>query len=89
MPWKETCAMDERMAFIVACQQGEASMAELCRCFGISRKTGYKWRGRYQAEGVVGLAPRSRAPHAHPQAMTREVEARLLDARAAHPTKKR
>lgn len=86
MPWKETGPMDERLAFIVACQQGEASMAEVCRQFGISRKTGYKWWQRYQADGPSGLSARSRAPHTHPQAVAAAVEERLRAARAAHPT---
>ena len=66
MPWKETCAMDERMRFIVEWQRGEVGMAELCRRAGISRKTGYKWVERYEGEGVVGLVERSRAPHHRP-----------------------
>ena len=38
-------------------------MAELCREFGISRKTGYKIFDRYQACGVQGLTDRSRRPY--------------------------
>jgi len=51
MPWKETCVMDEGMQFIAAYLSGEETMAELCRCFGISRKTGYKLLERYEREG--------------------------------------
>ena len=40
MPWNETCAMGERMKFIVECERQEYSMAAVCRSFGISRKTG-------------------------------------------------
>ena len=43
MPWKETCPVNEKMKFVVAYQEGNESMAALCRHFGISRKTGYKW----------------------------------------------
>jgi len=47
VPWKETCPMNERMEFIGLYGRDEWSMAELCREFGISRKTGYKWVARY------------------------------------------
>ena len=46
--------MDERLQF-VARRLGGESMAELCREFGISRKTGYKIFDRYQQCGVQGL----------------------------------
>ena len=65
MPWSETCAMDERMRFIVAASEDEAVMSQICAEFGISRQTGYKWLGRYQAEGAEGLKERSRAPVRH------------------------
>ena len=78
--------MDERMRFIVEQQRGEEGMAELCRRAGISRKTGYKWLARYRAQGPVGLVERSRAPHSHPRAVAAEVQAAVLEARAAHPT---
>ncbi|MBA2436691.1 MAG: helix-turn-helix domain-containing protein [Chthoniobacterales bacterium] len=38
------------------------TMAELCESFGISRKTGYKWKGRYEAQGMAALEEWSRAP---------------------------
>ena len=51
MPWRECCKMDERLRFVARLLEGE-KMAELCREFGISRKTGYKIFTRYK---VVGL----------------------------------
>jgi hypothetical protein len=54
MPWKKCSVMDERLRFV----------AELCREFGISRKTGYKIFDRYQECGVEGLTDRSRRPYA-------------------------
>jgi hypothetical protein len=47
MSWKECSVMDERMQFVARRLAGEP-MAELCREFGISRKTGYKIVDRYQ-----------------------------------------
>src|SRR5438132_1653647 len=62
MPWKECSAMDERLQFVARRLAGEA-MSELCREFGISRKTGYKIFERYQECGVQWLTDRSRRPH--------------------------
>jgi len=41
MPWKESSVMEERLRFVARLLDGEA-MTEVCRDFGISRKTGYK-----------------------------------------------
>ena len=51
MPWKECSVMDERLRFVAKLLDGE-SMTELCREFGISRKTGYKILTRYRDQGV-------------------------------------
>jgi len=86
MPWTETCVMDERLRFIAACIEGEETMSALCRQFGISRKTGYRWLGRYEAEGVAGLRDRSRAPHTNSRALADAVVAEVLAVRQRHPT---
>ena len=86
MAWKETCAVDERMRFVLAVDRGEESKASLCRRFGISRRVGYKWLGRYGEAGVSGLKDRSRAPLRHPQALSPAVSERCLEVRRAHPT---
>src|SRR5271156_331609 len=61
MGWRETCAVDERMRFVMAAEKREEPFAAICRQFGVSRKAGYKWLGRYQEAGVEGLFDRSRA----------------------------
>ena len=68
LPWQETSPMKERMQFIREHQRGEESVASLCRRFGISRKTGYKWLHRYDGDGgsAEDLADRSRRPRSHP-----------------------
>lgn len=86
MPWKVTCEMDERLRFVADCLVGEEPMAQLCRRYGISRKTGYKWLERYGEHGVGGLEERSRAPLSHPNAVAEAIERMLLDLRGAHPT---
>jgi hypothetical protein len=60
MPWKECLVIDERLQFVARRLAGEP-MAELCREFGIFRKTGYKIFDRYQECGVQGLTDRSLA----------------------------
>ncbi len=47
MGWRETCAVDERMRFVIAAEKRERPLAANCREFGVSRKTGYDWLGRY------------------------------------------
>ncbi len=55
--------MDAKVGFIAECLRGEEPMTVLCERYGISRETGYVWKRRYDAAGVVGLEDRSRAPH--------------------------
>ncbi len=55
MPWKESSVMEERPRFIVHLLEGEG-MSDVCRAFGISRKTGYKICNRYQADQRCGSA---------------------------------
>ena len=86
MGWEETCAVEERMRFVVAAQKDEESFAALCRRFGVSRRIGYKWLARFEAEGAGGLFDRSRAPLHHPQAIAEDVAGRCLEVRRAHPT---
>ena len=43
MGWMETCAVDERMRFVMAVREREEAFAAVCRQFGVSRRTGYKW----------------------------------------------
>ena len=60
---EETCAMTERMRFMTAVEQEDEAFAAVCRRFGVSRKTGYKWLERYQAEGLgLSIARGRRSP---------------------------
>jgi transposase InsO family protein len=82
----ETCAVDERMRFVMAIEAREECFAEVCRRFGVSRKTGYKWLERYGEEGVAGLSERSRAPLHHRQAISAAIAERCVAVRRAHPS---
>jgi putative transposase len=86
MGWMETCAVDERMRFVMAVEQRDGAFALVCGRFGVSRKTGYKWLARYREAGVEGLRERSRAPLHHPRAITEAIAERCLSVRRAHPT---
>ncbi len=86
MPWKEQTNMSQRKEFIQHARKPERNMRRLCQEYGISRKTGYKWLGRYQAEGVPGLAERSRKPHHSPNRTDPEIEQVVLAVRQQHPT---
>jgi putative transposase len=85
MPWRETCQMDERTQFIARVLAGEDEMTGLCREYGISRKTGYKWLGRYRCEGAAGLVERSHAPLRHGQAHDVGVVQAVLELRQRWP----
>jgi putative transposase len=86
MPWTETCAMDERMHFVVEYDLDELSMTALCAKYDISRKTGYKWLARVEEAGWVGFQDRSRAPHQHPNQLSAEIEQAVVAMRESHPT---
>jgi len=86
MGWKETCAVEERMRFVLAVREHEESFAAICRRFGVSRRVGYKWLERFEAEGAIGLLDRSRAPLHHPQMIADRIAKRCLEVRRAHPT---
>jgi len=77
MPWRVTSPMYERQRFVLDAEHGPCAFAELCRRYGISRKTGYKWLARYATAGLEGLLDRShrpqQCPHATDPALIREI----------------
>lgn len=84
MPWNEVSVMDQRREFVHLALIEGVNRRELCRRFGISPETGYKWLQRFN-EGDVGLANRSRRPLTSPQRSAWEAEAAVLALRDAHP----
>ena len=85
MPWERTEPMSERLLFVSLYREKLYSMTELCTRFGISRRIGYKWLARFEAEGTTGLDERSRAPHSSPRRTPPAVEEVLMAAKRAHP----
>jgi putative transposase len=77
--------MEERFKFVQEHKTGDWSFAELCRHYGVSRKTGYKWLERYQCGGLEGLQDQSRAPDRHPNEVVKELADAVLDLRRQHP----
>lgn len=83
MPWEEKTVGQVREEFINMVQRGDYSMSEICRQFGISRKTGYKWLERYNAGEA--LADKSQAPLHQANKTNRETELLILSLRGEHP----
>ena len=84
MPWERKTVDEKRKEFVARAVMGEESISALCREYGISRPTGYKWIGRYQ--NGEGMCDRPHAPYGRPFKTSRDMELRIIDVRAAHPT---
>jgi transposase InsO family protein len=84
MAWHEVAPMEERIRFVLQATREEIGFAELCRQFGISRKTGYKWLARYRAWGLEGVQELSRRPRTRPRCVPTEVVTLLLRERQRH-----
>ena len=84
MPWKVCSAMEERLRFIARLLDGD-SMTDVCREFGISRKTGYKLLARYREEGAAALSDRSRRPVGYANQLPPQLEALIVRAKRDKP----
>ena len=85
MPWKESTPMSERSEFVSFATREGVNLSALCRQYGISRKTGYKWLRRLREQGWEGVIDRSRRPHRSPARTPAEVETLVCDLRSQHP----
>ena len=81
MPWKESSVMEERLRFVARLLDGEA-MTEVCREFGISRKTGYKIFDRYKEHGLEALSDRSRRPVRYANQLPQQIESLIVRLKA-------
>ena len=77
--------MEQRIQFVMDVLDNTYSMSALCRAYGVSRKTGYKWLFRYQQGGLDALHDRSRAPHRHPQEIFLSVKQAILAVKTRFP----
>ena len=80
MPWQECSTMSSRREFLCLVQQSGSNFSRLCRRFGISRKTGYKWLQRCRT-GDLELRDRSRRPQGSPSHTGATIEQQVLAVR--------
>jgi len=74
--------LDQRLQFLSSYQKEEMSVADLCRAYGISRPTAYRWINRYNETGPEGLVDRSSRPHSCSHATLEPIENTILVLRA-------
>lgn len=84
MPWKVSSVMEERLRFVARLLDG-VSMTDVCREFGISRKTGDKIFERYKEMGPVGLSDRSRRPVRYANQLPAQIEQLIVRAKREKP----
>lgn len=84
MTWDSKDTMELRLEFVKFATQEGANRRALCRQYGISAKTGYKWIRRFE-QGDTALANRCRRPVRSPSRTASEVETRVIELRRAHP----
>jgi transposase-like protein len=81
MPWQEVTRVSLREELVQVAMQAGSNRRELCRRFGISPQTGYKWLARYALEGAGGLCDRSRRLRHSPTRTVDEVAERVIQLR--------
>ena len=84
MRWKASSVMEERLRFVARLLDGEA-MTDVCRDFGVSRKTGYKIFDRYKEHGLSALSDRSRRPVRYANQLPQQVESLIVRLKAEKP----
>jgi putative transposase len=85
MPWKEQREMDLKLSFVEKASLPGSRMSAVCKEYGISRETGYKWLNRFKREGAAGLGELSRRPKSTPLSTAEEVVLAVLEIRDAYP----
>jgi transposase InsO family protein len=75
--------MSERKRFIDEYLEGTFGVTELSQRYGISRKTAYKWIGRFLESCELG--DRSSRPHRSPRAVAEWIEDSIVEARKQKP----
>lgn len=84
MPWRECSVVEERLRFVARLLDGEA-MTDVCRDFGISRKTGYKIFDRYKESGLEALTDRSRRPVRYANQLAQQLESLIVRLKSEKP----
>ena len=84
MSWETKTVMEQRKQFVLAASLEDANISELCREYGISRKTGHKWINR--SELGLPLCDQSRRPHRQPSKTADNIEQEIIRLRLQHPS---
>ena len=84
MPWEMKNQMNQRSEFVLKAMKTD-NFRELCREYQISPRVGYKWKARFEREGLEGMGERSRRPQQSPEGLTEEVVCRIVCFKQRHP----
>jgi putative transposase len=83
MPWRKTEPMEERIEFALKALQ-TLNFRAPCQEYGISAKTGYKWKERFIGEGLEGMVEESRRPKSSPEQLAEEEVCEIVRLKLAH-----
>jgi putative transposase len=83
MPWKQVEPMNQRKEFVLRAMNS-GNFRELCQEYGISPKTGYKWKERFLAQGLDGLGELSRRPKSNPGSLEEAVVCEIIRLKEQH-----
>jgi len=85
MAWREESIVSQRLEFVTLASAEGVNMRALCRRFGVSAPTGYKWMARHREGGRDALEDAPRRPHSSPSRSDAAVESAVLGVRERHP----
>src|SRR6266404_4653121 len=83
MPWKAVEPMNQRTEFVLRAMKTD-NFRELCQEYGISAKTGYKWKERFLESGLSGMAELSRRPKSSPGGLEEAVVCEIIRLKERH-----
>ena len=80
---EENRPMEQRIEFALRAMRA-LNFRALCQEYGISAKSGYKWKERFLREGVRGMEEESRRPRSSPEQLPEEVMCEIVRLKLAH-----
>jgi transposase InsO family protein len=83
MPWETKNQMNQRSEFVLKAMKTD-NFRELCREYKISPKVGYKWKARFEQEGLAGMGEKSRRPKSIPGGLSEEEVCRIVLLKERH-----
>lgn len=85
MPWKEYNVMSQRFEFVIRSFTPNVNFTDLCAEFGVSTKTGYKWKERFIKEGINGLKDKPRAPRSNASKLPEDIICEIIRIKTLKP----